>query len=181
MTADAPRPQDALPPPGWYPDHESRLRWWDGHRWTVLAPESPEPPEPPEPQPEPTWSIGAHLGFLFLAVITPLVIRLTAGKRDPYTKHHSSEALNAQIWFAVLWTALLLPFAIPLWSAYWSDTAPVAPAPEVFVAVGLGALVLVAGLTGLSIYAAVQASRGHWCRYPLPFRVVPGSRPKSRD
>ena len=67
MTADAPRPQDALPPPGWYPDHESRLRWWDGRRWTVLAPETPESPEPPEPQPEPTWSIGAHLGFLFLA------------------------------------------------------------------------------------------------------------------
>jgi len=113
-------------------------------------------------------------------VITPLVIRLTAGRRNPFTKHHSSEALNAQIWFAVLWNALLLPFAVPLWTAYWSGTAPVGPAPEVFVAVGLGALVVVAGLTGLSIYAAVQASRGHWYRYPLPFRVVVGSRPRTR-
>ena len=32
-------------------------------------------------------------------------------------------------------------------------------------------------VTGLSIYAAVQAGRGRWYRLPLPFRIVPGAKP----
>lgn len=32
MAGVAPPPM--LPPPGWYPDPEGKMRWWDGARWT---------------------------------------------------------------------------------------------------------------------------------------------------
>ncbi|MFR9749547.1 DUF2510 domain-containing protein [Nocardia sp. 004] len=32
----------ALPPPGWYPDSQGIVRWFDGQRWTEFT----QPPEP---------------------------------------------------------------------------------------------------------------------------------------
>ncbi|MGH1522884.1 DUF2510 domain-containing protein [Leifsonia sp. L25] len=55
-----------LPPPGWYPDADTRFqRWWDGLRWTdavrPLAPSAPVagPPRPtatPPPRSPRAWS-----------------------------------------------------------------------------------------------------------------------------
>jgi hypothetical protein len=89
---------------------------------------------------------------------------------DRSTRHHTAEALKAQIWFLVVWNALMLPLILTN-----GDGAE----PPVWVWFG-PLLEFLAGVStvGLAIRGAVQASRGNWWRYPLPFRVVPGSLPK---
>jgi len=67
----------------------------------------------------------------------------------------------------VIWNGLLLPLVLtsmngggtPVWAFFGM--------PLAFAAYLMTA--------GLAIFGAVQASRGNWWRYPLPFRVVPGS------
>jgi uncharacterized Tic20 family protein len=138
------------------------LRWWDGHSWTsnvaVRAPDR-------------TWATISHVTVFVLAVIGPLVIYLTAGRNDRFVKHHAAEALNAQIWFAIAWNALLVPLIIA------SFVSGDAGAPGwMFAAVPMAMLLFVA-MAGFAIRAMVQASRGVWWRYPLPFRFVRGSGP----
>ena len=92
---------------------------------------------------------------------------------DRSTRHHTAEALKAQIWFLVVWNAVMLPLIL---------TSGDGAEPPVWVWFG-PLLEFLAGVStvGLAIRGAVQASRGNWWRYPLPFRVVPGSLPKKDD
>lgn len=158
MTTDPPHPID--PPPGWYPDGQDRLRWWDGHSWTPNVAVRP---------PDRTWATISHVTVFALAVIGPLVIYLTAGRTDRFVKHHAAEALNAQIWFAIGWNAVLIPLIIA-----GVVNGEAGPPGWMFTAVPI-AMVIWACMAGFAIRGIVQASRGVWWRYPLPFRFVRGS------
>ncbi|WP_295694944.1 DUF4870 domain-containing protein [Lapillicoccus sp.] len=107
-------------------------------------------------------------------IITPLAVRLTAGKDDSVIRHHATEALNAQIWFGIVWNRVGLPFYL----RYLIGGAH--PDVRVFLTVWLamaGVFVLTAVF---SIIGAVRASRREWWRYPLtPWRIVRGARAKS--
>jgi Protein of unknown function (DUF2510) len=39
--------------PGYYPDGQGQMRWWDGHQWThIVQPPSVEVIDPAPPQPD---------------------------------------------------------------------------------------------------------------------------------
>ena len=147
-----------LSPAGWYPDSAGGLWWWDGHAWDVATRRSGQ---------ERTWALLSHLSLLVVILVPAIVLRVAVGRRDSFTRHHTTEALNAQIWFLVVWNALMLPLIL---------TSGDGAEPPAWVWFG-PLLGLLAGVStvGFAIRGAVQASRGIWWRYPLPFRVVPGS------
>lgn len=107
-----------------------------------------------------------HVSLFTVPVIAPTAILMTAGRADPFVRHHAREALNAQIWFAIGWN-LLAGSAIA--SAVRAGDA--GPPAWFVIAFGLAALLLVV-TTGFALRGVVQASRGIWWRYPLPFRFV---------
>ncbi|MGY1946540.1 DUF2510 domain-containing protein [Nocardia asiatica] len=37
------QPQTVGPPPGWYPDKDGAMRWFDGSRWTEFTQPPPNP------------------------------------------------------------------------------------------------------------------------------------------
>ena len=154
--------ESVLAPAGWYPDSSGARRWWDGHAWDMANRGSGH---------ERTWALLSHLSFFVLILVPAIVLRVTVGRRDPFTRHHTTEALNAQIWFLVIWNVCLLPLDVT--SGGGGD-----PPAWAFIGPLLGVVAFLA-LGGLAIRGAVQASRGKWWRYPLPFRVVPGSLRKS--
>lgn len=47
-----------------------------------------------------------HLALLVLPVVAAVVIRFTVGKKDAFVRHHSSEAANAQLLFAIVWNGV---------------------------------------------------------------------------
>jgi uncharacterized Tic20 family protein len=147
---------------GWYPDSSGVVRWWDGHGWDMAK---------RGPGPAPTWAVLSHLSFFVLFLVPAIVLRVTVGRRDRFTRHHTTEALNAQIWFAVIWNALLLPLIVT--SRGGGD-----PPGWAFIGMPL-AFVAFLSTAGLAVRGSVQAGRGIWWRYPAPFRVVPGSVRKS--
>lgn len=140
------------------------MRWWDGVYWTDNT--------MPQPRPDTTWAVLSHVSFLVMPVVAPLVIRLTAGKEDPFVRHHATEALNAQILFAIVWNVLIGSFVITSVLSNPDDANPPAflllALPLAFLA---GALLL-----GMSIRGAVQASRRIWWRYTVSIRFVRGAR-----
>jgi uncharacterized Tic20 family protein len=153
-------------PAGWYPDGSGQLRWWTGEVWGVFAPQQPPAPWGYAPAPRAdanTLAMLAQLGQLVGGFIVPLVLYLTTGKDDPFVRHHSAEALNFSITYAIasfgLVAALFVGFVFP-------------PA---FIAFFLGIFVLIIGHLVFVLMAGVAAYRGQWWRYPVCFRLVPGS------
>lgn len=112
----------------------------------------------------------AHLSHLAVPVVAAIVIRLTVGRKDAFVRHHASEALNAQIWFTILWNVLVGGFVV----AASTQAGEVEPPAWIFLVIPLAFLTGALMLVG-SIVAAVQANRGVWWRYPLPFRFVSGA------
>lgn len=133
-------------------------RWSDGHAWDTANRGSEQ---------ERTWAMLSHLSFFVPLLVPAIVLRVTVGRRDPFTRHHTTEALNAQIWFLMIWSVLLLP---------WILIGIEGGDPPAWAFIGL-ALGFVASLStaGLAVLGSVQAGKGIWWRYPVPFRVVPGS------
>ena len=161
MTEDQTGQGKPSAPAGWYPDASGRPWWWDGREWTAAA--------VVPVRPDRTWATISHLTFFVFPIISSTVILLTFGRDDRFVKHHAAEALNAQIWLAILWNALLAPAFIRIIMnpdddgfGWWFAATPVA-----FLC-----LVVTAGF---AIRGTVQAYRGRWWRYPLPFRFVLGS------
>ena len=154
-------PDRQVAPPGWYRDASAQMKWWDGTHW--VDPSS-------EQRPDATWSIFSHLSWFVLPIVCPLLVRLIRSEREPYSKHHSTEALNAQITFLVVLLALIGSLVIT------SATNPGTGSPGwlVLVVVRMSTLAALTW-TVLSIYGAVQASRGKWWRYPASIRLVPGA------
>jgi hypothetical protein len=99
-----------------------------------------------------------------MPLLPALALRLTVGREDPWTRHHSTEALNGQLWLLVFWNGFLAP------TFFASGTR----GPWVLWCF-LGAFISMASIYLMAIIHTIQASRGRWWRYPLPFRVVPGS------
>ena len=143
---------------GWYPDSSGVLHWWDGYAWDLTKQWSGQ---------ERTWAVLSHLSFFVLFLVPAIVLRVTVGRRDRFTRHHTTEALNAQIWFLVVWNALLLPLILA--SRDGGD-----PPGWAFIGMPL-AFVAFLSTAGLAVRGSVQAGRGIWWRYPVPFRFVPGS------
>jgi hypothetical protein len=151
-------------PAGWYPHPDGRAWWWDGERWVHPLPERPV---------DPGVSSLAHLTLFAVAVIGPIALRLTLGRRDDYLRHHATEALNAQIWFVGLWNAVGIPgYVIFL-------TSSGAPDVGVFLGVWLTMAALFVLTAAQAVVGAVRAYRGLWWRYPLtPYRFVRGAAPR---
>ncbi|XGX77258.1 hypothetical protein LQK93_00026 [Terrabacter sp. BE26] len=126
----------------------------------------------PQAQPDTTWAVLSHVSFLVMPIFAPLVVRLTAGKQDPFVRHHATEALNAQILFTIVWNVLIGSMIIA--TATSSPDDPNSPA-FLLLAFPL-AFVAGAGLLGMAIRGAVQASRRVWWRYPVSIRFVRGAR-----
>lgn len=169
-----PRPE--LPAAGWYHDGTT-LRWWDGTSWGPAAPAGPFGSQPVDPiRDGSTLSVLSHVGFVIAAVLLALVIRLTEGKKNDYTRHHSTEALNFQLTFLLVW--LVSMFAVVTASTVaFGSTDDGSGSPWVllpFVAL----FGVYAGGIVFAIVGAVRASQGQWWRYPVSIRFVRGARPK---
>lgn len=145
-----------LPGPGWYQDASGALRWWDGRAWGPAAPVKNTSVD--------VWRLVAifcHLGTFIFLLVGAIALRVMAGSRDRFTKHHTNEALNAQIWFVVVWIACVLTFMLARndWGA-------------------LAYCVMLLSMTYIAVFStlgAVRAHQGRYWRYPLPFRFTRGS------
>ncbi len=115
-------------------------------------------------------SLLAHLSFFFLAVILPVILRVTEGERNDYVRHHTTEALNFQITFFLVWVVGTFVFIGAGLAAFGDGNIGswiVLPFLMLF-AVYIAA-------AALSIVGAVRASKGVWWRYPLSIRFVRGA------
>lgn len=151
-------------PPGWYPWPDGQVWWWDGARWAVPLPERPV---------DPSLAVLPHLGMVVMPVFAALALRLTLGRADAFVRHHATEALNAQIWFGIVWNGIGLPAYIWVMTARSADPGP-------FLAVWLVMAGVFLGTAVMSVVGAVQAYRRVWWRYPLiPYRFVRGAADRS--
>ncbi len=95
-------------------------------------------------------ALGIITGFL-----GPLVIYLINGDKDPYVRHHASEALNFHL-------TMLIAFIVS--------------AVLLVVLIGIVLLPIVAIMSLVfSILGTIAASKGEWYRYPISIRMVPGA------
>ncbi len=163
-----------MPAAGWY--HEgTTLRWWDGSAWGPTAPQGGYLQVGASRRNDSTLVVLSHVGFIIAAVILALVLRLTEGKKDEFARHHSTEALNFQLTFMLIWLVGIgsTMIATDMMSPSDDDSVSlllVLPFLALFVVYAVGAAFAVMG--------AVQASRRQWWRYPLSIRFVRGARAK---
>lgn len=135
--------------PGWYPDPAGKSRWWDGSQWGDYAIALPVPDEARSTATL-TQALSLVAGF-----IIPLVFYFTSGEKQPFVRHHASEALNFQITVLI---ASLAAFVL------------------MFVLIGFVLLpVIIIASWVFTIQAAIAANRGEWYRYPVSIRLVPGA------
>jgi uncharacterized protein len=168
--SDVPQP----PPPGWY-DDGTTLRWWDGAAWGPAAPPAGLPSvEATDPVSEGTSpAVVSHVGILVFAVVLPLVFRLTEGKKNEFVRHHSTESLNFQLTFLILWIMGGVATMFATFSRRGGDDASawfLLPFLTMFGLFGVAVLCAIVG--------AVRASQGRWWRYPVSIRFVSGARPE---
>jgi hypothetical protein len=143
-------------PPGWYPDPNGQMRWWDGRQWGQVAQGQAAATTGATTGTDPkTMAMLAQLLGIFTGFLGPLIIYLTNGEKDPFVRHHSAEALNFQITLVIGYIASVVLMLVLIGFV------------TLFV-VGIGGLVLM-------IMATVAANRGEWYRYPVNIRIVPGA------
>ena len=112
-----------------------------------------------------TASVVSHLSVFFAAILVPLVIYKTEGKRNRYVAHHSREALNFQITYMLAVVAGVVFLIVSVAAFRQGVTVKVV----IFIAYYLVLVVLV---IFYSIVGAIRASRGLWWRYPILIRFV---------
>ena len=156
--SNQPEPQPAQPPaqnppPGWYPDPQGVNRWWDGTQWGEAA--TPAPVASSSTSDPKSMAVLAQVLGILTGLIGPLIIYLVNGEKDPYVRHHSSEALNFQltvlIAYLVSFVLMLVLIGFLLFFVVW-------------------VLAIIWG-----IQAAIAANRGEWYRYPVSIRFVSGA------
>jgi uncharacterized Tic20 family protein len=141
-------------PPGWYPDPNGQMRWWDGQQWGEVA--QGQPPATTGTGTDPKMlAMLSHLLAIFFGFIPPLIIYLMNGEKDPFVRHHSAESLNFQITLVI---AYIVSFVLML----------------VLIGFVLFFVIWIAGLIFM-IQATIAANRGEWYRYPVNIRIVPGA------
>ncbi len=109
--------------------------------------------------------LASHLGIFLLAVILPLILRLTEGERNAFVRHHSTEALNFQLSVAIAGIANLIGGVL----------LGLVVSPLFFVLMFVVHAVIGITAVVLSIVAAVAGNRGEWYRYPISVRFVRGA------
>lgn len=170
------------PPPGWYPDPQGQTRWWDGSAWTaqtqsVTAYNAPAAPNR-------TLATVAHLGGLIGGWITPLIVYLIDGGKDPYVRHNAAEALNFQITEQIASLVLTIPAIICLFASLpAAGTRGGSPNGAFFGAfflfIGMAMILRILNIVW-SIMGMVRANKLEYWRYPVRFNFVKGSLPKEQ-
>jgi uncharacterized protein len=171
------QPPPTTPPPGWYHDGTT-MRWWDGTAWGPVAPPVGFGAPPADPVSDgTTLAVLCHVGQIFAGVVLALVIRLTEGTKNEYVRHHSTEALNFQLTFLIVWLGgMLTTFGtIAVGIGFGGDEGDgsawfLLPFALMFAALGVGIV--------FAVVDAIRASQGRWWRYPISIRFVRGARPK---
>lgn len=107
---------------------------------------------PLTPGEERGWSVGAHLGGVFLSFLVPLIVWLVFRERSPFLDHHGKEALNFQI-------TLFIGYVIGWITAFILIGFLILPAVWVCAVV-------------FSIIASIAANRGEYYKYPVSIRLV---------
>ena len=102
----------------------------------------------------------AQLSQLVGGFVVPLVLYLTAGKDDPFIRHHSAEALNFSITYLIASFATFALFFVGIFF------------PPLFIGLFLAWLAIIIGHLVLLVMASVAAYRGEWWRYPVCIRLV---------
>jgi uncharacterized Tic20 family protein len=159
----------ATSPPGWYPDRDGALRWWDGWSWGPAAP----------PSTNRTLAIITHLGPILGGFLLPLLVYLLCDKNDRFVRHHAAEALNFSITLLLVQlggSALALGGFVVLAGGLNSGGAVAGFGVFVLVWVAFAGIVVASWV--FAVIAAVAASRGEWYRYPVNIRFVKGGEPK---
>jgi uncharacterized Tic20 family protein len=151
------------PPPGWYVDSGGTQRWWDGSAWGPAAPS-----QTTEEQGR-LLSLLCHLSVMIAAILFPLIIRQTEGKKNAFVRHHATEALNFHLTFLCAWFS---GFAV---MAATTIGAPADSFPVLSFVVFALMFVMFFCAVGLGVLASVRASQERWWRYPVSIRFVPGS------
>jgi uncharacterized Tic20 family protein len=154
------------PPPGWYADPTGTPRWWDGWQWGPAASQRSEEAEGK------TVALISHLGIITAGPLLPLVLRLTEGRKNAFVRHHSTEALNFQITFVLVW---VLGFVLLSTTSLGTPKHGTAAPAGVFAVFGVMMATYVLGII-CSILGCVRASHEEWWRYPVSIRFVPGAR-----
>ncbi len=157
METGTPSGTDGSPPPGWYPDPNGALRWWDGQQWGEVQGQVPQtqPANAGGGTDPKTMAMLAQLLGLLTGFIGPLIIYVINGDKDPFVKHHAAESLNFQLTVLI---AYVVSFVLML----------VLIGFVTFFVVWIAAI-------ALSIMATVAANRGEWYRYPISIRMVSGA------
>jgi uncharacterized Tic20 family protein len=157
METGTPSGTDGNPPPGWYPDPNGQLRWWDGQQWGEVqgqVPQTQAAATTSSTDPK-TMAMLAQLLGLLTGFIGPLIIYVINGDKDPFVKHHAAEALNFHLTVLI---AYVVSFVLML----------VLIGFLTFFVVWIAAVVL-------SIMPTIAANRGEWYRYPISIRMVSGA------
>jgi uncharacterized Tic20 family protein len=113
----------------------------------------------------------AHLGFLMLWFVGPLVVRQTVGRKDAFVRQHATEALNANLTLVVYWNAG------PLLGWVLEDVT----GSSAWQALSAGMALAFGWIVVTAIRGARAAYRGQPYRYPVIVRAVPGGWPRSDD
>lgn len=151
-------PPPPPPPPGAYPPPAGYYPPAPGYSPAAPAGAYGTPTEPGQlPMPvneERMWAMLSHLSFFVLAIIGPLVVMLTLGKRSAYVKDQATEALNFQITFMIAFIVTMVLAFVTLGILFFLPFA-----------------VWIVGVI-FAILAAVKGYAGEWYRYPMNIRMV---------